>query len=389
MTEPGRTPSPDRPGEDSERQRLLAAHREASALFAHRLRVHAGAGPRDYLKRRGFEAAIRSPLWDLGYAPSTWTELTQHLRSRGFTDSEICASGLGLRTRRGSVVDRFRDRVMFGVRDLEGQTLGFIGRAAPGAEGAPKYLNSPRTRLYDKSATLFGLHDQQLQLEAGGAPVVVEGPLDAIAVHIAGSVAKPMVGVSPCGTALTEAHVRALSGASRAPLLVAFDADAAGTSAASRAYANLACFSDDAEAVRLPPGADPASLLAEGGVSGLRLALARSAPLVDVVIDEVLSHYSHRLNNAEARLCALREVAPIVAVLPPRQMAHQAARLSSLLVLDHRTVARELTEALSPADLRPQVRGALGYPQVRPTAGLGYTNAGELENHRAVGGPSR
>lgn len=368
--------------------RLFAAHEEAAAFFACRLRSRAGAGPRDYLARRGFGDVIGSPVWEVGYAPPRWTELTEHLRREGLSDSEISASGLGLSTRRSTVVDRFRDRITFGVRDEHGQVIAFIGRAAPRAGGVPRYLNSPRSLLYDKSAVLFGLGDQRSQLASNGVPVIVEGPLDAMAVSLASATGVDLLlGVAPCGTALTTTQVDALARVTAGPVLVAFDADPAGMAAAVRSRAALApSISTAVPAVRLPPGADPASILEERGPAGLRGVLAQTTPLVDLVVDEVLRRCAHHLDNAEARLCALREVAPTVASLPHKDVARQAARLGSLLDFDHQTVARELAEAASPARPRPQRGNGQRYAQVAPPSGQPRLSTGELKVTRAAGG---
>src|SRR2546429_5806562 len=152
-----------------------------------------------YLAGRGFgEQALR--VWTVGYAPAGWRLLTAHLRGLGYGDAVIQAAGLAQRTRRGALVDFFRDRAMFGIRWPDGTLAGFTGRARPGGDRpGPVYLNSRTTGLYHKGSLLFGLYEGRRALAAGARPVLVEGPLDAIAVSAAG----PYAGVSPCGTALT------------------------------------------------------------------------------------------------------------------------------------------------------------------------------------------
>jgi DNA primase len=253
----------------------------------------------------------------------------------------------------------------------------------------PKYLNSPRSLIYEKSAVLFGLGDQRSQFASGGCPVLVEGPLDAMAVSLANPSSTdehPLVSISPCGTALTATQVRALARVSGGPVLVAFDADAAGMAAAVRSYVTIARSSSmTAQPVRLPHGTDPASLLADCGTAGLRAALANPVPLGDLVVDQVLSHYAHRRDNAEARLCALREIASTIAVLPRGDLAGQAARVGSLLDFDHPTVARELAEAVSPARFRPQSNAGRRYPQMDRPAGRRHLARSELEARTAGG----
>ena len=144
----------------------------------------------------------------MGYAPAGWRALIAYLRGLGYGDAVIQAAGLARRTRRGALVDFFRDRAMFGIRWPDGTLAGFTGRARPGGDRpGPVYLNSRTTGLYHKGSLLFGLYEGRRALAAGARPVLVEGPLDAIAVSAAG----PYAGVSPCGTALTPAQVAQLA----------------------------------------------------------------------------------------------------------------------------------------------------------------------------------
>lgn len=374
----------------ADRARLLEAQTVAADFFTRQLRSRPGDGPRAYLYGRGFDSAVDSPMWTVGYAPAGWTALTDHLRGKGFDDSEILASGLGLTTRRHTVVDRFRDRITFGVRDETGDLVAFIARAAPGAGDVPKYLNSPQSSIYDKGAVIFGLGDQRSRLASGGVPVLVEGPLDAMAVALASAADRPpFVGLAPCGTALTSTQVSALARATTRPVLVAFDGDSAGAAAAVRAHGHLAHRMPPARAVRLPAGADPASVLAEQGISGLRAALGTTTPLSDVVVDEVLTQYASRMANAEARLSALRQLAPSVAAFPSSDVARQSARLSALLDLDHQTVTRELVEAATAARARPQFDADRSCAQPARVVGARRTQTAVLKETRTVGGRTR
>ena len=142
--------------EAMDRDRLVGANDAAARFFTDQLASAVGASPRDYLSGRGFGPLLDSSQWLLGFAPPTWTALTDHLRSSGYDVEELLAAGLGIRTRHGNVIDRFRDRVTLPVHNLAGETVGFVGRAAPHVgDDVPKYLNCPRTGLYDKSSLLF------------------------------------------------------------------------------------------------------------------------------------------------------------------------------------------------------------------------------------------
>src|SRR5690242_9266159 len=141
----------------------------AARFFAARL---ASSWVPGYLAGRGFgEQALRA--WTVGYAPAGWHALASHLRDLGYPDAAIQASGLARRTRRGALVDFFRDRAMFGIRWPDGTLAGFTGRARPGGP-QPVYLNSRTTGLYRKGSLLFGLYEGRRALAAGARPVLAE-----------------------------------------------------------------------------------------------------------------------------------------------------------------------------------------------------------------------
>jgi DNA primase len=206
------------------------------------------------------------------------------------------------------LVDFFRDRAMFGIRWPDGTLAGFTGRTRPGgSRPGPVYLNSRTTGLYHKGSLLFGLYEARRALAARARPVLVEGPLDAIAVSVAGSYA----GVSPCGTALTPAQVTLLARACdlrRAGVVVAFDADRAGRQAAVRAH-----------------------------------HLLRG---VDLVVDETVAPFERWLVFPDGKFAALHAAAPLVAGLPSGQVARQVARVACRLGLSFAEVTDAVTGAL-------------------------------------------
>jgi DNA primase catalytic core len=301
-----------------------------------------------YLASRGFGLLVQR-RWHAGYAPSARDELTRCLRGWGFPDAVIEASGLARRSRRGTLFDTFRDRVMLPVRDEDGNVAAFTGRARADAhKGVPKYLNSPATCLYDKSETLFGLWEARHLLAGEACPVLVEGPFDAIAVTMAGGGCH--AGVAACGTAFTARHVAALSRTAALPttgVMVAFDTDAAGLRAAVRAYHLLASLGITATALRLPPGTDPAGVLGHDGPMALAdLLVGRTHPLADLVVDAGLAPWSRWLAYPEGRVNTLHAVAPIVAAMPAREIARQVGRLAGRLRMSHSAVTGAVTTAV-------------------------------------------
>ncbi len=257
---------------------------------------------------------------------------------------------------------------MLPIRSPEGAIIAFIGRA-PGHAGprVPKYLNSPATALYEKGEVLFGIWEARDALARGARPVIVEGPLDAIAINSAGS--GNYAGVAPCGTALTANQVTALSHAANLPIVgvtVAFDTDEAGRRAAVRAYHLLVPLTERLAAITLPAGQDPAQILADSGPAALTRTLAsRTRPLPDLVIDAEIVRWTGRLRFPEGQLKALRTIAPLIAAMPPAHVARQVARLAAALRLDHPTVTEAATDALTAlvADQRnPAHRAGLREP---------------------------
>ncbi|WP_137121114.1 MobF family relaxase [Segeticoccus rhizosphaerae] len=290
-----------------------------------------------------------------GYAPAGWTQLVGHLRRRGVSDQEMLAAGVASTVRTGRLIDRFRDRVVLPIVH-HGQVLGFVGRRHPDRtdqdSAGPKYLNTPDTVLFHKGAQLYVAGPDLLA--SGARPVLVEGPMDAIAITLA--TAGTHVGVASLGTALTQeqaAQLATLRGHAdpaghRAPrdqatgeyepwLVVATDADLAGQTAAERDYWLLAQHSLDPARVQLPTAQDPADLLTLRGPASLKEILSQASPLADALLDERLAN----LPPDQARIAAAR----VVAARPPRFWTESATRIASRLQLSPATVQRDLLSA--------------------------------------------
>jgi DNA primase len=363
------------------RDRLVAVNTEAHKFYREQLLTSPTArGPCHYLTQRRLAhvLSVNSP-WPVGYAPASWTSLTEHLNTAGFTSEELIAAGVACRTRQGVIVDRFRDRIMLAQRDPDGDVVGFIGRAAPGnPTGAPKYLNSPRTEIYNKSELLFGLHEQQEALGRGFRPVLVEGPLDVLAIAATNLTQGPrLVGVAPCGTALTTEHVALLEKyVSSRGAVVAYDNDNAGNRAASAAYELLTDYQpnigEHLAAAAFSRGTDPAEVLQVHGPKALRATLTDPERLVSLgqrVIDTELRAWTHVLDGAEGRVAAVKAVAPLVAKLPTSAVAREVTHLAEHVSLDPTTVTIALTEALTaPRHLERRRCGPLSSSDSPPRA---------------------
>lgn len=288
----------------------------------------------------------------IGYAPKAWRVLTDHLRRLSHADEAILTSGLARRTRGGRLYDTFRDRAMMPIRRLDGTIAGFIGRLPDGAEG-PRYLNSPESPLFRKGELLFGLHEVRNRMATGVRPVLVEGPLDAMAVNTAAP--QHYAAVAPSGTAITTAQLHALgriTDLNKTGLIIALDGDPAGQAATERAWDVLSQITGPTEAAILPDGQDPADILRRQGPAALREALQHTTPLADIAIDATIRRAGHSLQTHEDRIAAIRAAAPLIARLPPHQVAHQVARVARALGTDPAIVTEVLTETVAPADAR-------------------------------------
>jgi DNA primase len=403
LSVPGRGAGPDP-------ERLIEVHELAAAFYRSQLSAPGDEARRatEMLARRGVDAAS-AIAEGLGYAPRAWTRLLEYLRGAGVLDDELLASGLTVLTARGTLVDRFRDRLVFPVRDESGRTIALLGRAvnATATDRAgrpvPKYLNSPDTDLYRKGEVLYGLDDRaRAALASGAIPVLVEGPMDVRAVNLAGAHspgpdgAPSFVAAAPCGTALTAAQVALLDsaagGLAQHGVVVAFDGDAAGRTAAVRAFELLRTVRAWPHALDLPDGQDPAGMLQQQGPADLHAALRAAAarPLADLVVDERLDRYADRLQWAEGKVAAGRAAAAVVASLPTEQIGRQIVRLVARLDLPAGEVSDLVVDAItspSRGTLSPRSAGAGPRPADRtprtgavdtPAIGCAPASAGPL-----------
>jgi DNA primase catalytic core len=285
-----------------------------------------------YLAQRGLTEPAAEAL--AGYAPSRpghWTLLVDHLRGLGYSDTAIRTAGLATRSRGGELIDRFRDRVMFPILDVHDRPIGFIGRKPAGDTNPdnPKYLNPPRTPLYDKSHVLLGLDSHAVRrLHDGARPVIVEGAMDWLAISAAADDLAPL---APSGVSLTAAHLDLLAEpTSLDRLILAFDPDPAGQAAALKAGRTLVDRGVPPSAVEIftgPPGLDPADLLAVRGAAALTDALhdpQHRETLLDLLVDQKLDRYD--TDNRPLRDLPISEHA-----------AYQAARLVADTFRNHIT----------------------------------------------------
>ena len=287
-----------------ERQELSELLEKAAEFYHQTLRTGKGAGKaRSYLRSRGFDSETVEQF-RIGYAPDQWDALASHLN---VPTEKLEAAGLGRPGPRGGPIDFFRDRVMFPVADANGVVVGFGGRMMPDGQ-QPKYKNTAKTRLYDKSKVLYGLHWAKKQIVAEDEIIVCEGYTDVIGCFRAGLGRA----VATCGTALTDDHVKTMVRFAKR-IVIAFDADGAGKAAADRFYEWEDRHNAEVFVAAIPEGADPGQL-AEEDPEALQEAIRSAEPFLSYRINRVLDRSD--LNRAEGRARAAADTGAIIAEHP-------------------------------------------------------------------------
>jgi DNA primase len=344
---------------------LIHAHRDAETFYRKQL---AGSWAETHLQQRHLQ-----PESGTGYAPAGWTGLTTHLHQLGYTDTQLLDAGLGIPTRRNTVVDRFRDRLMFTVNDATGAPVAFVGRKSPDNHNAdaPKYLNSPETAVYRKSETLYGLGGADRLIRSGATPVLVEGAIDAQAVTQASR--GRHIGLAALGAALTAQHVQALADVAELrdrPVLLGYDADAAGYQATERAAALLHHTGAAVDVLTLPAGDDPARAHRRGGLAAALADPTQRRGITDVLIGNEIARWREHtdLRWPEDRVGCLRACARIIADAPPAAIPTYTKRLAAVLNFPLDITWEEILEAVSPTPADHQHNDNSRWPSAPATA---------------------
>ncbi|MGX1269804.1 DNA primase [Streptomyces phaeoluteigriseus] len=364
-----------------ERIRLVEAHKIAAEWYAEQLAVspEADAG-RIFLAERGFDQAA-AVHFGVGYSPQGWDHLTRYLRGKGFSDKELILSGLAQEGRRGPI-DRFRGRLMWPIRDIGGEVVGFGARKLYEADNGPKYLNTPDTAIYHKSQVLYGIDLAKKDIAKVSRAVVVEGYTDVMACHLAGVT----TAIATCGTAFGADHIKILrrllmdNGSAR--VIFTFDGDAAGQKAALRAFEDDQKFAAETYIAIAPDNMDPCDLrLAKGDEAVADLVEPRT-PLFEFALRQIVARYD--LETPGGRAAALDEAAPVVARIKNSGAQHEVAvQLAGMLgILDTQFVVKRVAQLARWARDRggrgpaPAARGGSAQPYEaapRPAAGPALT----------------
>lgn len=335
--------------QQGQRQRLVAAHAAAVDFYRAQLTT-AGARPaREFLAGRGFDRAA-AERYGCGFAPDGWDLLTKHLRQQGFTHDELVTAGLSRPARSGSLIDRFRRRLMWPIRDITGDVIGFGARKLFDDDDGPKYLNTPETPIYKKSHVLYGIDQAKREIAKQGKVVVVEGYTDVMACHLA----DVPTAVATCGTAFGGDHISVLrrvlfdSDERAGEIIFTFDGDAAGQKAALRAFEDDQRFVGRTFIAVSPDNMDPCELRLAKGDLAVRDLVARREPLVDFALRHIVSRYD--LDTVDGRIEAMHRAAPLVAMVKDREKREGYGRrlAEDLLGMEIDVVQRAVRAASSP-----------------------------------------
>jgi DNA primase len=343
---------------------LVEAHKLAAAFYAEQLSGNEAVVGREFLTGRGFDEQAAAHF-GVGFAPKSWDALTNHLRKKGFTDAELQAGGLVSQGNRG-VYDRFRGRLVWPIRDLGGDVIGFGARKLFDDDDGPKYLNTPESPIYKKSQVLYGIDLSRREISKSQQAVIVEGYTDVMACHLAGIT----TAVATCGTAFGSEHIKILrrllmdDEQMRGHVVFTFDGDAAGQKAALRAFEEDQRFVTQTYVAVEPGGLDPCDLRLEHGDEAVRALVDSRVPLFEFAIRSTLAAYD--LESAEGRVAALRDAAPVVAKIRDSALRPEyTRRLAGWLGMDVESVARAVAGGSGPTRIEPVIESRAVTPRAQ------------------------
>ncbi|CAB4337676.1 unannotated protein [freshwater metagenome] len=314
-------------GPSINRSRLVSANLAAATYYQEQLQLPEAQHGRDFLTKRGFDRDA-AKNFGVGYAPDQWDSLFKFLKGKGFTEEELMLAGLVKEGTKGPI-DRYRNRLIWPVKDISGDVVGFGARklASDEVDQGPKYLNSPETPIYKKNQILYGLDMAKKEISKTRQVVIVEGYTDVMAAHLAGVT----TAVATCGTAFGDEHIRIIrrllmdADAFRGEVIFTFDGDAAGQKAALRAFEDDQKFVAQTFVAVEPNGMDPCELRQANGDLAVRELVARRVPLFEFAIKSVIAGYD--IANPEGRVNALNQVAPLIGKIRDASLRPEYVRL--------------------------------------------------------------
>ncbi|MDH4269814.1 MAG: DNA primase [Dehalococcoidia bacterium] len=368
--------------EDEKKERLFQISEAAAEYYYHILSAtKTGATARSYLaKRNVVPETIKE--FRLGFSPDAWETIKNYLLGKGYTEKELVEAGLIIEKEEGGSYDRFRNRLMFPICDIQGRVTGFGARVLD--DSLPKYINSPQTPIFDKSNSLYGIDKAKSAIRKKDLVIIVEGYMDVLPAHQHDW--KNVVG--SMGTSLTEKQVEGIKRLTN-NITLALDADLAGEEATLRGKAILAYSNIEANVILLPPGKDPDEVIGEELALWQKL-VEQAMPIMDFAFQSVMSKVD--TNKARDKSLAVQKLLPsIYEIRDPVQQSHYLKRLARELKIEESAIRAALRESRAgrkrpqpgkPTEQSPIARQfmsspieeyclslLLQYPELRPLAG--------------------
>jgi DNA primase len=321
--------------EDEKKERLFKINEAATEYYHHLLSsTKTGEAARSYLARR---KVVPETIKDfrLGFSPDAWETLKNYLLGKGYPEEELVEAGLIVEKEEGGSYDRFRDRLMFPICDIQGRVTGFGARVLD--DSLPKYINSPQTSIFDKGNILFGLDRAKSAIRKRNFVIIVEGYMDVLTAHqhdwqnVVGSM----------GTSLTEKQVEGIRRLT-SNITLALDADLAGEEATLRGKAILAYSNAEANVIFLPPGKDPDEVIRDNPALWQKL-VEQAMPILDFAFQSVISKVD--INKAKDKSLAVRKLLPSInEIKDPVQQSHYLKRLARELRVEESAIKAALWE---------------------------------------------
>ena len=331
--------------EDEKKERLFQINEAATEYYHHLLSsTKAGEAARSYLERRKVVPETIKEF-RLGFSPDAWETIKNYLLGKGYTEKELVEAGLIIEKEEGGSYDRFRNRLMFPICDIQGRVTGFGARVLD--DSLPKYINSPQTSNFDKSSSLYGVDRAKSAIRKKNSVIIAEGYTDVLSAHQQGW--KNVVG--SMGTSLTEKQVGGIKGLTN-NITLALDADIAGEEATLRGRAILAYSNAEAKVISLPPGKDPDEVIREDPALWQEL-VEQAMPILDFAFQSVISKVD--INKAKDKSLTVQKLLPtIYEIKDPTQKFHYVEKLARALKIKTSDVEAAL-QKLKTARKRPQL----------------------------------
>jgi DNA primase len=333
---------PEKQTQNKEREKLFEVN-ETAAEYYHHLLLNTSVGKiaRNYVAKRGLSPeTIKN--FQLGFAPEGWDTLKQYLKDREYGEAELLSSGLLVEREDKNSYDRFRNRLTFPIRNMQGKILGFGGRALD--DSLPKYLNSPQTAIFDKSSSLYGIDRAKTAIRQKDQAIIVEGYIDVLMAHQHGYYNV----VASMGTAMTDKQLYILKSLTK-NLILALDADTAGEEAISRSgemidkmlpvppsFYGWVKYEDahnaEVKILILPKDKDPDDIIKEDASQWQKLIID-ATPMIDFILETVIAKID--LASAKDKSLAVEKLLPLLSQMEDSiRQAHYVERLARLLKID-------------------------------------------------------